>query len=154
MSYYASGPSSAPNGIGGSGQPYLDAAADDLQAQQVIVPEGPTNQPRLLVRSINENEAVFHLSGVELGYANSLRRVVQADVPTVGECCFSGAGDGRRDCLAKYDARLESRAVGIDCSVDRSNRSAWRSKELQRNGAPLTTSHRPSSLPPKYIPHP
>jgi DNA-directed RNA polymerase II subunit RPB3 len=51
----------------------------------VEVPLGPTNQPRMLVRSLNRDEAVFHLSGVEGGLANALRRVVMADVPTVGE---------------------------------------------------------------------
>jgi DNA-directed RNA polymerase II subunit RPB3 len=29
-------------------------------------------------------DAVFNLSGVETGYANSLRRVMMADVPTIG----------------------------------------------------------------------
>lgn len=49
----------------------------------VQIPSGPTNQPRVLVRSLNDTDAVFHLSGVETGYANSLRRVMMADVPTI-----------------------------------------------------------------------
>ncbi|KAI9637229.1 DNA-directed RNA polymerase [Dioszegia hungarica] len=49
----------------------------------IEVPLGPTNQPRMLVRSLNQQEAVFHLSGVEGGLANALRRVVIADVPTI-----------------------------------------------------------------------
>lgn len=52
----------------------------------IEIPLGPTNQPRVLVRSLNRDEAIFHLSGVEGGLANALRRVVMADVPTVGEC--------------------------------------------------------------------
>ena len=49
----------------------------------VTVPLGPTNQPRVLLRSLTRDEAVFNLSGVELGLANSVRRVMMADVPTV-----------------------------------------------------------------------
>jgi DNA-directed RNA polymerase II subunit RPB3 len=51
----------------------------------VEVPLGPTNQPRVLVRSLTNQEAVFHLSGVETAYANSLRRVMMAEVPTVSK---------------------------------------------------------------------
>ena len=54
---------------------------------EVTVPVGITNQPRVLVRNINENEAVFHLSGVEMAFANSVRRVIMADVPTISEWC-------------------------------------------------------------------
>ena len=67
------------NGASSSAQPMQD------QNLGVQVPLGPTNQPRVLVRSLNKEEAVFHLSGVELGYANSVRRVIMADVPTIGE---------------------------------------------------------------------
>ncbi|WRT68207.1 uncharacterized protein IL334_005182 [Kwoniella shivajii] len=49
----------------------------------IDVPLGLTNQPRLLVRNLNNQETTFHLSGVELAYANSLRRVMMADVPTI-----------------------------------------------------------------------
>ncbi|WVW85832.1 hypothetical protein I302_107870 [Kwoniella bestiolae CBS 10118] len=49
----------------------------------IDVPLGQTNQPRLLVRNLNNQETTFHLSGVELAYANSLRRVMLADVPTI-----------------------------------------------------------------------
>lgn len=52
---------------------------------EIPIPVGPTNQPRILVRSLDERETVFQLSGVEMGFANSLRRVMMADVPTVGE---------------------------------------------------------------------
>lgn len=50
----------------------------------VDVPIGPTNNPRLLVRSLNRDEAILHLSGVETAFANSLRRTCMADVPTLG----------------------------------------------------------------------
>lgn len=52
---------------------------------EIIIPQGPTNQPRVLLRKLNETDAVFQLSGVETGYANSLRRVMMADVPTICE---------------------------------------------------------------------
>lgn len=65
------------NGAGPSAQP--DTSGN------VLVPLGPTNQPKVLVRSLTDNEAVFHLSGTELGYANSVRRVIMADVPTISE---------------------------------------------------------------------
>lgn len=68
------------NGAGPSAQP--DTSSN------ILVPVGPTNQPKVLVRSLTDNEAVFHLSGVELGYANSVRRVIMADVPTVSEFTF------------------------------------------------------------------
>lgn len=54
------------------------------QSTNIEIPQGPTNQPRLLLRNLNESDATFHLSGVELAYANSLRRVMMADVPTIG----------------------------------------------------------------------
>lgn len=67
------------NGNGaGAGQPSTSTAND------IIIPAGPTNQPRLHVRSLNHTDTVFQLSGVETGYANSLRRVMMADVPTIG----------------------------------------------------------------------
>ncbi|UOH82715.1 hypothetical protein LQV05_005424 [Cryptococcus neoformans] len=53
------------------------------QSTNIEIPQGPTNQPRLLLRNLNESDATFHLSGVELAYANSLRRVMMADVPTI-----------------------------------------------------------------------
>lgn len=56
----------------------------------VTIPAGVTNQPRVLVRSLNRDEVVFHLSGVDMAYANSLRRTMMADVPTI---CESGAGE-------------------------------------------------------------
>ncbi|KAK4683563.1 DNA-directed RNA polymerase II subunit RPB3, partial [Tremellales sp. Uapishka_1] len=57
--------------------------ASTSAAPQIVVPSGPTNQPNVLVRSLTKEEAVFHLSGVELAYANSMRRVMMADVPTI-----------------------------------------------------------------------
>ena len=69
------------NGSGPSAQPDL--------ATEITVPLGITNQPRVLVRNINENEAVFHLNGVEMAFANSVRRVIMADVPTVSKCNFT-----------------------------------------------------------------
>jgi DNA-directed RNA polymerase II subunit RPB3 len=65
---------------------YHNSALDGPSGSQpapVEVPLGPTNQPRILVRSLTSQEAVFHLSGVEMAYANSLRRVMLAEVPTV-----------------------------------------------------------------------
>ncbi|ODN79041.1 hypothetical protein L202_04544 [Cryptococcus amylolentus CBS 6039] len=53
------------------------------QPQTIDVPVGPTNQPKILLRNLNDSEATFHLSGTELAFANSLRRVVMADVPTI-----------------------------------------------------------------------
>jgi DNA-directed RNA polymerase II subunit RPB3 len=65
--------------IPGPSHPHINGGTtSDIQ-----IPQGPTNQPRVLVRSINDTDAVFHLSGVETGYANSLRRVMMADVPTI-----------------------------------------------------------------------
>lgn len=68
------------NGIGNvNGQASTSAIPGDIE-----VPFGPTNQPRVLVRNLTKQEAVFHLAGAELAYANSLRRVMMTDVPTVG----------------------------------------------------------------------
>jgi hypothetical protein len=53
---------------------------------QVQIPIGPTNQPRVLIRQLDNMNAVFNLSGVETGFANSLRRVIMADVPTICTC--------------------------------------------------------------------
>lgn len=55
----------------------------------VVIPTGPTNQPRILVRKLDRDETTFHLSGVDLAYANSLRRTMMADVPTVGGYSFT-----------------------------------------------------------------
>ena len=65
--------------VGGGGQPSNSTGND------IVIPQGATNQPRVLLRKLDENDAVFQLSGVETGYANSLRRVMMADVPTIGE---------------------------------------------------------------------
>lgn len=78
MNGYSAGASSSAangNGAGASG------------SETITIPPGPTNQPRMFVRGLTKDEAVFHLSGVEMAYANSLRRVIMADVPTV---CASG----------------------------------------------------------------
>lgn len=72
-------------GAGGGG-----AGAGVTNGPEIIIPQGPTNDPRVLVRSLTDKEAVFHLTGVEMGYANSLRRVMMADVPTVGESSEMG----------------------------------------------------------------
>lgn len=69
------------NGASTSAQPQMQAQ----DQSGIVVPAGVTNQPRVLVRNLSQQEAVFNLSGVELAYANSLRRVVMADVPTVCE---------------------------------------------------------------------
>ena len=66
------------NGSGNAGQPSTSGA-------DIVIPQGPTNQPRVLLRKLDNTDAVFQLSGVETGYANSLRRVMMADVPTIGE---------------------------------------------------------------------
>ena len=60
------------------------ASTSAAVSSDIEVPVGPTNQPRVLLRNLTKDEAVFHLGGVELAYANSLRRVMMADVPTVG----------------------------------------------------------------------
>lgn len=67
----------------GAGQPSTSTGND------VVIPAGPTNQPRVLLRKLDNTDAVFQLSGVETGYANSLRRVMMADVPTIGESLAS-----------------------------------------------------------------
>lgn len=79
MSSYAFASSSS-----GPAAPPVTAAGGGTSGG-IEVPLGPTNQPRVLVRSLNRDEAVFHLSGVETGLANAIRRTVMADVPTVGE---------------------------------------------------------------------
>jgi hypothetical protein len=68
-----------PNGSGPS--------TNGPSADQVQIPIGPTNQPRVLIRQLDNMNAVFNLSGVETGFANSLRRVIMADVPTI--CTFT-----------------------------------------------------------------
>jgi hypothetical protein len=102
------------NGSGPSAQPDL--------ATEVTVPLGITNQPRVLVRNINENEAVFHLNGVEMAFANSVRRVIMADVPTVSECCSASRPDWyglRWDVISFWDTT--GKGVGVD---ERSCKSA------------------------------
>ena len=68
-----------------NGYSYADGQDGAAGPAPVEVPLGLTNQPRLLVRSMNRDEAVLHLNGVETAFANSLRRTCMADVPTVGE---------------------------------------------------------------------
>jgi hypothetical protein len=70
-----------PNGSGPS--------TNGPSADQVQIPIGPTNQPRVLIRQLDNMNAVFNLSGVETGFANSLRRVIMADVPTICTCTSS-----------------------------------------------------------------
>lgn len=66
--------------------PYTSAIPNGTDTNGAItVPLGSTNQPTVLVRSLTESETTFHLSGAELSLANSLRRVMQAEVPTVGK---------------------------------------------------------------------
>jgi hypothetical protein len=65
----------------GSGPSHNGPSADQVQ-----IPIGPTNQPRVLIRQLDNMNAVFNLSGVETGFANSLRRVIMADVPTICTC--------------------------------------------------------------------
>ncbi|GFZ49328.1 DNA-directed RNA polymerase II subunit RPB3 [Saitozyma sp. JCM 24511] len=78
MNGYSNGPSSAgPSAAAGA------ADGDPNAPPAVEVPLGPTNQPRLFVRNLTDKEATFHLSGVETAYANSLRRTMMADVPTI-----------------------------------------------------------------------
>nr|XP_018261253.1 DNA-directed RNA polymerase II subunit RPB3 [Kwoniella dejecticola CBS 10117]OBR83411.1 DNA-directed RNA polymerase II subunit RPB3 [Kwoniella dejecticola CBS 10117] len=71
------------NGPSTSSAPAAGAAQAGGVPGGIDVPLGQTNQPRLLVRNLNNQETNFHLSGVELAYANSLRRVMLADVPTI-----------------------------------------------------------------------
>ena len=42
------------------------------------------NQPKFTIREINASHADFVLENVDLSFANSLRRTMIADVPTVG----------------------------------------------------------------------
>lgn len=67
----------------------------------VPIPPGPTNTPNVLVRSCVRDEATFQLKGVDMAYANAVRRVMMADVPTVGEWILGlvwrgGEGEGER----------------------------------------------------------
>ncbi|ORY35361.1 DNA-directed RNA polymerase [Naematelia encephala] len=70
-----------------NGYSHLNGASyqngDATSSNSVAVPLGSTNQPRLMLRNLTDTEATFHLSGVEMGLANSLRRVMVAEVPTV-----------------------------------------------------------------------
>jgi DNA-directed RNA polymerase II subunit RPB3 len=68
----------------GSGPSHNGPSTDQVQ-----IPIGPTNQPRVLIRQLDNMNAVFNLSGVETGFANSLRRVIMADVPTICTCTSS-----------------------------------------------------------------
>ncbi|WFD43911.1 RNA polymerase II subunit 3 [Malassezia psittaci] len=43
----------------------------------------PTYQPKFTIREINASHADFILENVDLSFANSLRRTIIADVPTV-----------------------------------------------------------------------
>ncbi|KAK8854935.1 hypothetical protein IAR55_003674 [Kwoniella newhampshirensis] len=71
------------NGYSSFNGPSTSVAAAPAVPGGIDVPVGPTNQPKVLVRSLNNQDTTFHLSGVELAYANSLRRVMMADVPTI-----------------------------------------------------------------------
>lgn len=108
---------------GYSAGPSASAAAAPSGSETIAIPPGPTNQPRVFVRGLSRDEAVFHLSGVELAYANSLRRVIMADVPTVGELdkfitCGGTEGASRGPCESYVsldrvrDARLSAQ-VGL-----------------------------------------
>jgi hypothetical protein len=66
---------------------HQNGSGPSTTTDQVQIPIGPTNQPRVLIRQLDNINAVFNLSGVETGFANSLRRVIMADVPTICESC-------------------------------------------------------------------
>jgi DNA-directed RNA polymerase II subunit RPB3 len=73
------------NGYTDGGATGPSGAAAGAGAGTVVVPAGPTMQPQLLVRKLDRDEVTFHLSGVEMAFANGLRRTMIADVPTIGE---------------------------------------------------------------------
>jgi hypothetical protein len=101
MNGYSNGPSSAgPSAAAGA------ADGDPNAPPTVEIPLGPTNQPRLFVRNLTDKEATFHLSGVETAYANSLRRTMMADVPTIGGCGNVGYEKRIASALRKRPPRL------------------------------------------------
>lgn len=65
----------AVNGMYGA-QPGAMAAAGGVPGQ--------ANQPNFVMRELNASHADFVLENVDLSFANSLRRTLIADVPTVG----------------------------------------------------------------------
>jgi hypothetical protein len=73
------------NGYGANGPSTAGPSGGTATGTTIDVALGPTNQPRLFIRNLTNGEATFHLSGVETAYANSMRRVMMADVPTVGK---------------------------------------------------------------------
>lgn len=47
--------------------------------------DGLSGGPKVILRHIDTERAEFILQGVDLSFANSLRRIMIADIPTVGE---------------------------------------------------------------------
>lgn len=90
------------------------APANGGEASGVTIPVGVTNQPRVLVRSLNRDEVVFHLSGVDMAYANSFRRTMMADVPTI--CEWGWVLGWARTC--HYGAREVGCEIGLERSRD------------------------------------
>lgn len=78
------GPSGFGNGNGGAGAGAGGATGADAFTN-ITVPLGPTNQPKVSVSRSTAGQVDFELAGVELAFANSVRRVIMADVPTVSE---------------------------------------------------------------------
>jgi DNA-directed RNA polymerase II subunit RPB3 len=74
-----------PSGFGGGG----GAATGADAFTDITVPLGPTNQPKVSVSRSTPGQVDFELAGVELAFANSVRRVIMADVPTVSESAWS-----------------------------------------------------------------
>lgn len=77
MNHYASS-SSQPYGAGAGGMNGINGGGGSGGAQR----------PRVTLRSINHEEADVVLEGVDLSFANALRRVIIADIPTLGELAF------------------------------------------------------------------
>lgn len=45
--------------------------------------DAPISRPKITIRQLNRDHANFVLENVDLSFANSLRRIMMADIPTV-----------------------------------------------------------------------
>lgn len=105
------------NGYGGNAA----APPNGGEASGIVIPAGPTNQPRVLVRSLQRDEVVFHLSGVDMAYANSLRRTMMADVPTICEwlCAWVAATASMEGERREAIGVAVRQPAGVSCHLPR-----------------------------------
>lgn len=103
------------NGYGAANGANGPSGPVDTSVTAVPIPAGPTNQPKVLVRALQKDETTFHLSGVDLAFANSLRRTMMADVPTIGACGVSAGGPTSARCsLPACVVVVETNLAAID----------------------------------------